>query len=134
MNVRLYNATIYLWNLTTNFDETWHEVHPYSNHGSWKVSFDFTHKQKLMILWSNFFSLKLLNFYWKSTRVPNGLMNPISRNFILIIIDECPSVSCNAISPKPDHQFWWNFPRFTISIWVSFMQCYIKTGGQVSEI
>ena len=49
MNVRLYYATLYLWNLTTNFDETWHEVYPYSHHGSWKVSFDFTHKQKFFI-------------------------------------------------------------------------------------
>ena len=49
MNVRLYYATLYLWNLTTNFDETWHEVHPYSHHGSWKVSFDFTHEQKFFI-------------------------------------------------------------------------------------
>ena len=49
MNVRLYYVPLYLWNLTTNFDETWNEVHPYSHQGSWKVSFDSTHKQKLFI-------------------------------------------------------------------------------------
>ena len=49
MNVPLYHVPLYLWNLTTNFDETWHEVHPYTDSGSWKVSFDFTHKQKFFI-------------------------------------------------------------------------------------
>ena len=42
---------------------------------------------------------------------------------ILIIINECPSVSCHLITQKPDHQFWWNFacslgicrPRFMYS-------------------
>ena len=43
------DVTLYLWDLTTNFDETWHEVHPYTDSGSWKVSFDFTHKQKSFI-------------------------------------------------------------------------------------
>ena len=38
-----------IWNLTTNFDVTWHEVHPYTDSGSWKVSFDITHKQKFFI-------------------------------------------------------------------------------------
>ena len=32
--------------LEKTIHETCHEVHPYSNLGSWKVSFDFTHKQK----------------------------------------------------------------------------------------
>ena len=31
-------VTLYLWNLTTNFDVTLHEVHPYTDSESWKVS------------------------------------------------------------------------------------------------
>ena len=32
------HVTLYLWNLTTNFDVTLHEVHPYTDSESWKVS------------------------------------------------------------------------------------------------
>ena len=75
MNVRLFHGTLYLWNLTTNFDETWHEVHPYTESESWKISFDITHKQK---------------FY-------------INYNILYKRLYLC--VSRNAISLKPDHQF-----------------------------
>ena len=47
--IHVYHVTLYLWNLTTNFDVTWHEVHPYTDSGSSKVSFDITHKQKFFI-------------------------------------------------------------------------------------
>ena len=30
--------------------------------------------------------------------------------WILIIINECPSVFCSPISQDPYHQFWWNLP------------------------
>ena len=34
-----------------------------------------------------------------------SLTASVKKKRILIIINECPSVSCNAISLKPDHQF-----------------------------
>ena len=109
MNVRLYNATIYLWNLTTNFDETWHEVHPYSHHGSWKVSFDFTHKQKFFI---NNNIYKLANI---EIKCDIQVMNvPVKFLFM--------------------GEIKWNFPRTMVGIWVNFMPSFIKIGGQVSEI
>ena len=36
--IHVYHVTLYLWNLTTNFDVTLHEVHPYTDSESWKVS------------------------------------------------------------------------------------------------
>ena len=45
MNVPVYLDPLYLWNLTTNFDIIWHEVHPYTDSESWKVSKNSIHKQ-----------------------------------------------------------------------------------------
>ena len=90
MNVRLYVVPLYLWNLTTNFDITWHEVHPYTDSESWKVSFHITHKQKFFIN-NNFFP------YYRVEMSPcpkmSGFVSHV-RMFVPKCPDLCPMSGC----------------------------------------
>ena len=52
---------------------------------------------------------------------------------ILIIINECPSVSCPVTSQKPHNQFWWYFAWCLGMFWGWFMESFMKFHSQTKD-